>query len=137
MRRKLISQEILSTGGTLVAPEGTRVRIIAVIAIVAGLVEGDAFSVQYTRSGQLLSEATSEQLSSTVLRMTAAIGLNNSSSRLSIIDPVTGVVSYVGTVSSASTALPDIWWPYSITIAASFTSGAVNATVLYEIEEVA
>lgn len=135
--RELIFIEDNSGNVTVPCPVGKRVRIVAMVFIVAGLADGDQLVTQFVTDGTARAVAASLNLTASVNAVGAAIGNEHTPARLAVTDPVTGVATYDQQMDFATMPLPDIWWPIEIrTQSTCEAGGTINRTIVtYERED--
>lgn len=118
---KLLATIPLTNGQlTVRCPPGKRIRILAVQAAVADGGANDEFVCRLFREAtSVLAAQVAPPTSGTISQVSFAIGQQQN------------------TMSAASgeqsSGLPDIWWPYDITVSVGAQTGAVNSgRVTYE-----
>lgn len=110
--------------------------MLSLIAICAPGVNFDIASITYTRSQVVIAETISPSLGATINQIFAAVGASCSGETNTGFVPATG--AYIPSVlqTTATWALPDIWYPWDIGILATAASGSIgNGVVIYELDD--
>lgn len=119
----------------IACPIGKRIRIIAITAALLTVSGGDQLQVQYRRDQTAFHIAFLNPLQGTEIAISAAIGANVNQPLLSVIDPVTGVLTFLN-VTGQNVALMDVWFELDIVMVIATTSGTTFGVsrVAYQID---
>ena len=131
--KELISLVMSSpVGGVVPCPVGKQVRIIAIRSTFATGSDGEQISITMGQQGSQIVVATSDALGASVVEANFGIGYSNSVIPEESVNVGTGIVSLNGNVESVVAGLPDVTWPYAVTLVASSARSTVSMSVLYE-----
>lgn len=130
---KSIRRIALAAGRTTIpCAEGNVIQVLAVTVDVAAA-EGDVLRLQFEKSGERLFLSASNALTTGTTEVSAAVGQTPSTSRLDVLDTVTGKATYDQQGNTAQMGLPAIDWVEAVDVAASMAVGSVvSGTLIYE-----
>lgn len=98
-----------------------------------GAADGDQFTITYSRSGQVLFTATSGPITASAAVITGGLGLIPVTPVVVDFDTVTGISDFGSNLTAANVALPDVWFPWSVSLTVATSTGSVDSfIVLYE-----
>jgi hypothetical protein len=130
----LVKLDLIVASPTIVVPcpAGKEVRIVSIGGVVAGT-EGNVAFLAFQRGGVSLMVVATNPMPASAVNIAAVVNGGLTTTRIDIIDPVTGVCSYEQGANVASMPLPDFWWPYEIRVNCSSVASAwTSGVLLYE-----
>lgn len=127
---------LILTGGAgaiiVPCPPTKRVRLVSVLAALSAPNEGDQILLGISRSTNLVAQIATEQVTASAVFASFTLGGHTTAPREDIVNVATGVVTYNQSFTDADATLPQIWWPFEITVTVTQTA---TITVLYEMED--
>lgn len=127
--RTLTLQNLTTAGSAILAcPAGKRIRLVSLISGVNGIIKGDAVTLTILRSNNEVGFASTEPLPATAAGVHFGIGLQAMSPMIDDQTVATGVINYNAVATDFTAPLPDVWWPWEVTLSLSAPGGAANFT---------
>ena len=120
--------------GNLQCPIGKRLRVLSISATLAPATALDQCLVEFKRSGIVVCTVATNPMALSMVLLSATIG--GQSNRPMVVQTVvaSGVHNYDVQATVVTCALPDVWWPWDVSVAVTMASGAgtTAGTVVYE-----
>ena len=119
----------------LVVWPGYELRLVALRAVpTAPFTDGEQFNVTFGRGAVVVAEAASAELGPSQTVVTAFIGAQSNPPRPVQTVVATGVQIFTSSLTTATVALPDIWWDRNIRVTISSTAALTfAATAIWEL----
>lgn len=119
---------------TLLCPTGKQLRVLSIVAVITGGAIGGQVVCTFSRSNQTLAFTGTGAIATSSTQAAFCLGGQTPSPLAFNTDPVSGNTTYSAETFEATGPLPDVWWPYDITIGLGYDSGAISsAQALYEL----
>jgi len=131
-------QQTVANIAELIVWPGYELRLVSLRAVpTAPFAEGEQFNVAFGRGAVIVAEAASAELGPSQTVVSAYIGAQANPPRSVQTVVATGVQVFTSALTTATVALPDIWWDRNVRVTISST-GALTfaATAIWQLRPI-
>jgi hypothetical protein len=115
-------------------PAGKSIRILSAVMAISSQLESDQIEISFNRDIDTVAKVATSPITASVGVVAASIGCANTDARETLVDPVTGAVTYEQQLNTMTVALPDACWPFNVTVNCTAAVSSVVGAILVAYE---